>query len=88
MQKILLFKIDYVCKIPPRGGAGSFLAYSLLVECQKNVIYFLIKMSMKRPLNYMILIIICVVFSAPHKFYIGFRYVNPLTEDSIEQMEK
>lgn len=25
--------------------------------------------------------------SAPHKFYIGFRYVNPLTEDSIEQME-
>ena len=29
MQKRLLFKIDYVCKIPPRGGAGSFLAYSL-----------------------------------------------------------
>ena len=30
MQKRLLFKIDYVCQIPPRGGAGSFLAYSLL----------------------------------------------------------
>ena len=29
-----------------------------------------------------------ILFSAPHKFYIGFRYVNPLTEDSIEQMEK
>ena len=27
-------------------------------------------------------------FSAPHKFYIGFRYVNPMTEYSIEQMEK
>lgn len=26
--------------------------------------------------------------TAPHKFYIGFRYVNPLTEDAIEQMEK
>lgn len=26
--------------------------------------------------------------SAPHKFYIGFRYVNPLTEDAIEEMEK
>lgn len=24
--------------------------------------------------------------SAPHKFYIGFRYANPLTEDTIEQM--
>ncbi|XP_052213135.1 ferrochelatase, mitochondrial-like isoform X2 [Dreissena polymorpha] len=26
--------------------------------------------------------------TAPHKFYIGFRYVNPLTEDALEQMEK
>ncbi|XP_050397088.1 ferrochelatase, mitochondrial [Patella vulgata] len=26
--------------------------------------------------------------TAPHKFYVGFRYVNPLTEDSIEQMER
>ncbi|CAD5115478.1 DgyrCDS4447 [Dimorphilus gyrociliatus] len=26
--------------------------------------------------------------TAPHKFYIGFRYVNPLTEDAIDQMEK
>jgi len=25
--------------------------------------------------------------SAPHKFYIGFRYVDPLVEDSITQME-
>ena len=25
---------------------------------------------------------------APHKFYIGFRYVNPLTEDTIDQMER
>ncbi|XP_060066030.1 ferrochelatase, mitochondrial-like [Ylistrum balloti] len=25
--------------------------------------------------------------SAPHKFYVGFRYVNPLTEDAIDQME-
>lgn len=24
--------------------------------------------------------------SAPHKFYIGFRYAHPLTEDTIEQM--
>ena len=31
MQKRLLFKIDYVCKIPwgGGGGAGSFLADSL-----------------------------------------------------------
>ncbi|KAG7221196.1 hypothetical protein INR49_017483 [Caranx melampygus] len=26
--------------------------------------------------------------TAPHKFYIGFRYVNPLTEEAIEEMEK
>ncbi|XP_029300162.1 ferrochelatase, mitochondrial [Cottoperca gobio] len=26
--------------------------------------------------------------TAPHKFYIGFRYVQPLTEESIEAMEK
>ncbi|KAM8828644.1 ferrochelatase, mitochondrial isoform 1-T1 [Spinachia spinachia] len=26
--------------------------------------------------------------TAPHKFYIGFRYVEPLTEEAIEQMEK
>ncbi|XP_041816742.1 ferrochelatase, mitochondrial isoform X1 [Chelmon rostratus] len=26
--------------------------------------------------------------TAPHKFYIGFRYVQPLTEDAIEEMEK
>ncbi|CAH1789178.1 unnamed protein product [Owenia fusiformis] len=26
--------------------------------------------------------------TAPHKHYIGFRYANPLTEDTIEQMEK
>ena len=25
---------------------------------------------------------------APHKFYIGFRYVDPLTESSLEQMER
>uniref|UniRef100_W5M7C8 Ferrochelatase n=1 Tax=Lepisosteus oculatus TaxID=7918 RepID=W5M7C8_LEPOC len=25
---------------------------------------------------------------APHKFYIGFRYVHPLTEEAIEEMEK
>ncbi|ESN94183.1 hypothetical protein HELRODRAFT_69010, partial [Helobdella robusta] len=25
--------------------------------------------------------------TAPHKFYIGFRYVNPLTEDALEKME-
>ena len=28
------------------------------------------------------------LFPAPHKFYIGFRYVHPLTEESIEEMEK
>lgn len=26
--------------------------------------------------------------SAPHKHYVGFRYVNPLTEDTIDEMEK
>ena len=26
--------------------------------------------------------------TAPHKHYIGFRYADPLTEDSIEQMER
>ncbi|XP_075885398.1 ferrochelatase, mitochondrial [Nelusetta ayraudi] len=26
--------------------------------------------------------------TAPHKFYIGFRYVQPLTEDAIKEMEK
>eukprot|EP00057_Strongylocentrotus_purpuratus_P027232 XP_011681706.1 PREDICTED: ferrochelatase, mitochondrial [Strongylocentrotus purpuratus] len=26
--------------------------------------------------------------TAPHKYYIGFRYVNPLTEDTIDQMER
>lgn len=26
--------------------------------------------------------------TAPHKFYIGFRYVHPLTEDAVEEMEK
>ncbi|XP_056874087.1 ferrochelatase, mitochondrial isoform X1 [Takifugu flavidus] len=26
--------------------------------------------------------------TAPHKFYIGFRYVQPLTENAIEQMEE
>ncbi|XP_068711456.1 ferrochelatase, mitochondrial-like isoform X1 [Montipora capricornis] len=26
--------------------------------------------------------------TAPHKFYIGFRYVNPLTEDTLDQMER
>jgi len=25
--------------------------------------------------------------TAPHKFYVGFRYVDPLTEDAIESME-
>ena len=26
--------------------------------------------------------------TAPHKYYIGFRYANPLTEDAIDQMER
>ncbi|XP_064336434.1 ferrochelatase, mitochondrial isoform X1 [Camelus dromedarius] len=26
--------------------------------------------------------------TAPHKYYIGFRYVHPLTEEAIEQMER
>lgn len=26
--------------------------------------------------------------TAPHKPYVGFRYVNPLTEDTLEQIEK
>ena len=25
--------------------------------------------------------------TAPHKYYIGFRYVKPLTEDTIKEME-
>lgn len=25
---------------------------------------------------------------APHKYYIGFRYVHPLTEEAIEEMER
>ena len=28
------------------------------------------------------------LFLAPHKFYIGFRYADPLTEETIDQMEK
>ena len=28
------------------------------------------------------------ILIAPHKFYIGFRYVHPLTEEAIEEMEK
>ena len=27
-------------------------------------------------------------YSAPHKFYIGFCYVKPLTEDTLDQMER
>lgn len=26
--------------------------------------------------------------TAPHKHYVGFRYVNPLTEDTLDQIEK
>ena len=26
--------------------------------------------------------------TAPHKFYIGFRYADPLTEDALDQMER
>ena len=26
--------------------------------------------------------------TAPHKFYIGFRYAHPLTEDALDQMER
>ena len=26
--------------------------------------------------------------TAPHKAYVGFRYANPLTEITLEQMEK
>lgn len=26
--------------------------------------------------------------SAPHKFYVGFRYAHPLTEDALEEMER
>lgn len=26
--------------------------------------------------------------TAPHKFYIGFRYVHPLTEDTVDEMER
>lgn len=26
--------------------------------------------------------------TAPHKYYVGFRYANPLTEDTIEEMER
>ncbi|XP_065885930.1 ferrochelatase, mitochondrial-like [Dysidea avara] len=26
--------------------------------------------------------------TAPHKFYVGFRYAHPLTEDSLDQMEQ
>lgn len=26
--------------------------------------------------------------TAPHKFYIGFRYTKPLTETAIDEMEK
>ena len=26
--------------------------------------------------------------TAPHKHYIGFRYADPLTEDTIEEMER
>jgi protoporphyrin/coproporphyrin ferrochelatase len=26
--------------------------------------------------------------SAPHKAYVGFRYANPLTEHTLEEMEK
>ena len=34
------------------------------------------------------LVKICLLFSAPHKYYIGFRYVHPLTEESIEAIER
>ena len=26
--------------------------------------------------------------AAPHKYYVGFRYVDPLLEDAVEQMER
>ena len=26
------------------------------------------------------------IHAGPHKFYIGFRYAHPLTEDAIEEM--
>ncbi len=43
-------------------------------------------------LNFFVIIfknkIVIRKFIAPHKFYIGFRYVKPLTEETIIQMEK
>ena len=26
--------------------------------------------------------------TAPHKFYVGFRYAHPLTEDALDEMER
>ena len=39
-------------------------------------------------LGKLIVLIFCSFNEAPHKFYIGFRYVNPLTEDTLDQMER
>ena len=32
--------------------------------------------------------IYCFLFLAPHKYYIGFRYVKPLTEMALDEIEK
>ena len=33
-------------------------------------------------------ITLCCLVSAPHKFYIGFRYVHPSTEEALEELER
>ena len=48
MQKRLLFKMDYVCKIPPRGGAGSFLAYSLSQSVTSFIIFMYVELQLAR----------------------------------------
>lgn len=39
-------------------------------------------------MNYPHLFLLFVSRAAPHKYYIGFRYVHPLTEEAIEEMER
>ena len=48
MQKRLLFKIDYVCKIPYGGGAGSFLAGSLSDRWQELQFVLLVGQAAER----------------------------------------
>ena len=71
-----------------REGTTSIASVITVKDTENDLRYKMLTKYVKRLQSLIPYHFNFCLIAAPHKYYIGFRYVHPLTEDAVDEMTR